>query len=522
VAPTAGCILQRACACGKHAGNGGECAECRKKRLGLQRRAVGNGPDVAPPIVHEVLRSPGRPLDDETRGFMESRFGHDFSRVPATAPRLATAGLAVGPTDDPFEREAERQSWRVMNTPARDAHEGTSPGPDFSLVRVHIGQRAAESARSVSALAYTVGEHIIFGTGQFAPDSTAGRQLLAHELVHVVQQSESADQRSILVQRQPLQSTQSPQPLTPSERTELMGKGRFNMNRAYVEYSRAADAVQRSIKAVAAAAAAARGTFWSLLFDVGMGLLAPGLAARIASIADKIPVAFSKLSYRVGIWALNETGVQRIFAAATKIGKETIKSKVASLAGESDSDKFIKQLVSQFGESIQAVNDDMPNKSDQELAIIAARYHTDAANEAVFTSEIEERVRVFALEVLNLSSKWLQQQGRSVFETPCLIWVQVGKAEYLAQASCTPKYWVHRWIGSVHKDAAFAITGKREHEIPTVPWKELRNPERVASARNFPTAKNESSIRRRQEDELAAARWLFELGLDDRTTSNNP
>ena len=137
--PATGNCLYRACACGRHAvahaGNGGECAECRKKRLGLQRRAVANGPAVAPPIVHEVLHSPGRPLDDQTRGFMESRFNHDFSGV-----------------------------------------------------RVHTDGRAAESARAVDALAYTVGNHVAFDSGQYAPGTSAGRGLLAHELAHVAQQ----------------------------------------------------------------------------------------------------------------------------------------------------------------------------------------------------------------------------------------------------------------------------------------------------------------------------------------------
>ncbi len=158
-------VLQRACACGKHATDQhGECTECRKKRLGLQRRAVGQGPDVAPPIVHEVLRSPGRPLDDATRGFMESRFNHDFSHVPATAPRLATAGLVVGPADDPLEREAERQSQRVMRSPA--TNNALLVGPDFSRVRIHTGAAAAKSALAVNALAYTVGEHVVFDVGE--------------------------------------------------------------------------------------------------------------------------------------------------------------------------------------------------------------------------------------------------------------------------------------------------------------------------------------------------------------------
>jgi hypothetical protein len=62
-------------------------------------------------------------------------------------------------------------------------------GHDFSRVRVHDDTRAAESASAVAARAYTVGEHMVFGAGMYAPGSADGRRLLAHELTHVVQQS---------------------------------------------------------------------------------------------------------------------------------------------------------------------------------------------------------------------------------------------------------------------------------------------------------------------------------------------
>jgi len=61
-------------------------------------------------------------------------------------------------------------------------------GHDFSHVRVHADEQAAESARAVNALAYTVGRDIVFGRGRYAPGSTEGRRLLAHEMAHVVQQ----------------------------------------------------------------------------------------------------------------------------------------------------------------------------------------------------------------------------------------------------------------------------------------------------------------------------------------------
>lgn len=134
---TAPGILQRKCACGNQTLAGGECAACSNKRTKLQRRAVDNQGQAAevPPIVHEVLRSSGQPLDPATRAFMEPRFGHDFGQV-----------------------------------------------------RVHTDTRAAESARAVNAQAYTVGQHVVFGQGQYVPQGAGGKQLLAHEMAHVVQQ----------------------------------------------------------------------------------------------------------------------------------------------------------------------------------------------------------------------------------------------------------------------------------------------------------------------------------------------
>jgi hypothetical protein len=63
-----------------------------------------------------------------------------------------------------------------------------SLGQDFSDVRVHTDQRAADSAASVQAKAYTAGSNVVFGEGQYAPGTTDGDRTLAHELTHVVQQ----------------------------------------------------------------------------------------------------------------------------------------------------------------------------------------------------------------------------------------------------------------------------------------------------------------------------------------------
>lgn len=127
-------LLQRKLACDGSPGLAGECP-CKKKKLGLQRKSMNQAePTEIPHIVHEVLQSPGQPLYHATRAFMEPRFGHDFS-----------------------------------------------------LVRVHRDAKAAESARSVGAKAYTIGQHIVFADGLYAPHTLRGEKLLAHELTHVVQ-----------------------------------------------------------------------------------------------------------------------------------------------------------------------------------------------------------------------------------------------------------------------------------------------------------------------------------------------
>jgi hypothetical protein len=133
-------ILQRKCACGGSPGLDDKCDECRQNEMGLQRLAVTPAAsNAAPRIVHDVLRSPGQPLDTATRASLEPRFGHDFGRV-----------------------------------------------------RIHADATAAESARAADAHAYTVGSSIVFGAGRYAPGTESGRRLLAHELTHVIQQGDPA------------------------------------------------------------------------------------------------------------------------------------------------------------------------------------------------------------------------------------------------------------------------------------------------------------------------------------------
>jgi hypothetical protein len=189
-------FLQRQCSCGQHAGNG-ECAECKKQKETLRRHPNGaSAQSAAPASVHEVLSSPGQALEPTVRDFMGTRFHGNFSRLPVQS----RAQLAVNSPQDAYEREADSAAERVLAT----APSHRTASRDFSDVRVHVGSRAAHSAREVNALAYTVGPHIVFGEGQFDPSTTRGKRLLAHELAHVVQQGSGGGARQA-VQTQMLQ-----------------------------------------------------------------------------------------------------------------------------------------------------------------------------------------------------------------------------------------------------------------------------------------------------------------------------
>jgi len=175
-----------------------KCDGCKKKKEKakgiLQRAAVRDDPmwDV-PSIVHEVLRTPGQPLDPKTQLAMEQSFSFDFSRVPANSVGLqaSASGLRIGQRGDSYEQEAESTANRIMET--RNKGEQRMPlsreKTDFSRVRVHTDPAAANSAKAVNALAYTNGQHIVFGSGQYSPRTEVGQKIIAHELVHVMQQN---------------------------------------------------------------------------------------------------------------------------------------------------------------------------------------------------------------------------------------------------------------------------------------------------------------------------------------------
>lgn len=115
------------------------CADCEEEDMRIRRDPASgsdrHGGAAAPPAVSTLLAQPGRALDPAARQFFETRFGRDFGDVA-----------------------------------------------------VHDGPAADSAARAIGARAFTAGSHVAFARGEYAPQTTAGRHLLGHELAHVAQQ----------------------------------------------------------------------------------------------------------------------------------------------------------------------------------------------------------------------------------------------------------------------------------------------------------------------------------------------
>lgn len=187
-------VLQRKCACGSSTSSvTGECEACsKKKRLGLQAKLViGAAND---PLEHEANRVADQVLATPTHAAAGTAPPH-IQRFPRqSGSEAATAPVSVG---------------QALATPGSPMEPGLRHdmelrfGHDFSRVRVHTGAAADTSAQEVGALAYTVGHHVVFGSGQFLPGNESGRHLLAHELTHVVQQSGTDGSTTNHLMRQP-------------------------------------------------------------------------------------------------------------------------------------------------------------------------------------------------------------------------------------------------------------------------------------------------------------------------------
>lgn len=171
-------LIQRKCSCGSVPKLTGKCSTCEEnERLSLNASQVGSSNSQyemeADKVADNVLsRSSTGKIDNSPVAIqrVSTQAAADMNNVPNTVKSTLS-----GP-GTPLERSLKRDMEIRF-------------GRDFSKVRIHRSSTAEQSARDIKAHAYTSGNNIVFGKGQFSPNDGNGRRLLAHELTHVVQQT---------------------------------------------------------------------------------------------------------------------------------------------------------------------------------------------------------------------------------------------------------------------------------------------------------------------------------------------
>jgi hypothetical protein len=194
-------LLQRRCQA---------CAEADEKEAAGARRG-GHSPDATTRGLFRQRIQPKLQI-----GEAGDVYEQEADRAAETIMRMSDRDRSVVSPSQPADRRLASEMVGAGQPLSESARGFFEPrfGHDFRHVRVHADARAAESARDIDALAYTVGQDIVFGAGQYAPESAGGRNLLAHELTHVVQQTAGAGggetaQRKLVQQRVPSPALQA-------------------------------------------------------------------------------------------------------------------------------------------------------------------------------------------------------------------------------------------------------------------------------------------------------------------------
>jgi len=206
-------LLQHKCICGSTPGPSGECVECRKKSLTgqqplVQTKPIINQPDdryeeEADQVADMIMCMPETGHQSHLTGFSSQPMQRQPSEAEELQAKPSPAQTPIGGETTIAPALGDRiQSLRAGGRPLDPITRAFMEprfGHDFSQVRVHTDAAAAEKARVLHARAFTLERDVVFGAGQYAPTTDAGRALIAHELAHVVQQGVSW--RHIPVQR---------------------------------------------------------------------------------------------------------------------------------------------------------------------------------------------------------------------------------------------------------------------------------------------------------------------------------
>lgn len=174
-------LIQRKCSCGGPSRLSGDCESCDKEKM------VGLQPKLRVGATNDTFEQEADRVADQVMNLSQASA---IASSPVKIQRLpgASPGTSDGSTTSHVDRVIAGNG-NPLEGPVRQDMERRF-GHDFSQVRIHTGSEADRSARHINARAYTVGNNIVMANGQYIPQSSRGRHLLAHELTHTIQQSD--------------------------------------------------------------------------------------------------------------------------------------------------------------------------------------------------------------------------------------------------------------------------------------------------------------------------------------------
>jgi hypothetical protein len=278
-------------------------------------------------------------------------------------------------------------------------------GANFSSVRVHTGQNAAKMNQSLNARAFTYGNNIYFNKGEYNPESSMGKRLLAHELTHVVQQNSRGNTK--MISREPNPSNSSDLPTKEREELKRITGNRLDRSASY--YNDALLEVKikvgNMLKEQKAAADA--------MFELAFGLLMPGLGKLLgrglAGVATALPPNASTLAYRTAIALLDVNKTKEIFVKATDIGlkisKIDINNQLKSITGDSEYEMFFIALEKSAAIGFDKIDSELSNKSDIELGILYMGYNPAETSSSDYVKVIEDLFLKFKKQVKPIGKK---------------------------------------------------------------------------------------------------------------------
>jgi Domain of unknown function (DUF4157) len=467
-------------------------------------RAAEPAPETAAPTagnaaIARALRHDGRPP--------AAAAGAAGNAALARLMRVQRAELAVqgdGPLDGGIAAaiEAERGGGSALPEGVRgdmEAHLGV----DLGAVRVHTGSTADTLNRSVTAEAFTSGTDVFFSSGRYDPASSSGRELLAHELTHVVQQSagaagpdgevshpddtaevaarasgaaftagrstppadhaghgHAAVARSARVARQPApgggKATPAPhvdpaptpldgadhQLMPPNDRKQLELAAVGFIPMAFTAFGNASSAHANAIKN----AAKAEAEMIAAVVDVATGFMAPVFANwAVSQLAAKAATAGVEVAKKAAPLLSKQDAFKAAFTGATKIANQVIKSQANALFGETEIDAFARGLRNTFQAGAGQILNHVASMSDDELLTVWLAYSPENADESQYLKVLDGLFKRYQAQVQTIGESAYFEGNNA--ETG-LYEVQTARGKRLANVTAwgTGEYNLMAWV----------------------------------------------------------------------------